>query len=278
MARKFFRPADKVKEPEMSAETPPESAEIKSICRYPVKGLSPQQLESVELTAGQALPYDRAWAIENGGRVFDPENPQHLPKTNFLMLMRDERLATLRTEFDPETGILTVLRNGKQVARGNLNEPIGRALIEQFFAAFMKEELPGAPHIVQSEGHTFSDAPAKLVSVVNRASVRELERVLGKPVDPQRFRANVQIDGIPAWSEFDWADGIVRTSSGIELKLWHRTQRCAATNVNPETGERDMQIPKALSQAFGHTDLGVYLEVVRGGTLRVGETLEPVSA
>ena len=69
--------------------------EIVSIYRYPVKGLSPEPLASVRVAAGETLPFDRAWAIENGPSKFDPAAPRHLPKIAFLMLMRNERLAAL---------------------------------------------------------------------------------------------------------------------------------------------------------------------------------------
>ncbi len=70
---------------------------ISGLYRYPVKGLSPAALENVLLTAGKTAPFDRAYAIENGPGRFDPEHPAHLPKINFVMLMRNERLATLET-------------------------------------------------------------------------------------------------------------------------------------------------------------------------------------
>ncbi len=125
---------------------------MSTLYRYPVKGLKPQQLETVELAAGEAIPFDRAWAIENGRGRFNPDDPQHLPKINFLMLMRDERLAALDIAFDEADSALTLFRNGRQVVRGVLSTQIGRQLIEQFIASYMEQELRGAPHIVHAEG------------------------------------------------------------------------------------------------------------------------------
>src|ERR1044072_2911131 len=104
---------------------------ITSLYRYPVKGLTPEPLQSVTLVEGETLPFDRAYAIENGPGRFDPDAPRHLPKSVFLMLMRDERLATLRSSFDDQTETLVIQRDGKQVARGQLTTPLGRQLIEQ---------------------------------------------------------------------------------------------------------------------------------------------------
>jgi uncharacterized protein YcbX len=242
---------------------------VASLYRYPVKGLTPEPLQSVELSPGATLPSDRAWAIENGPGRFDPQAPRHLPKITFLMLMRNERLATLRSQFDDASQTLTILRDGKQVARGQLTTPLGRQLIEQFIAAYMKADLRGAPKIVHAEGHSFSDVAAKCVHIVNLASVRELARAVGREVDPLRFRANVYLEGAEPWSEFAWLDKEISIGPA-KLRVFARTQRCEATNVDPATGSRDMAIPAHLQRTWGHQDLGIYAKVVEGGSIAVG--------
>jgi uncharacterized protein len=242
---------------------------LESLYRYPVKGLTPEPLERVCLTAGETLPFDRAWAIENGIGRFDPDAPRHLPKINFLMLMRDERLATLRTKFDDETETLTILRDGKQVARGQLTTPLGRQLIEQFVAAYMKAEPRGPPKIVHAQGHSFSDVAAKCVHIVNLASVRELERTQGRPVDPLRFRANLYLEGIEPWAELGWIGKEIGLGEA-RLAVFARTRRCEATNVDPARGVRDLAVPAHLQRTWGHQDFGIYATVVTGGEIAVG--------
>jgi uncharacterized protein YcbX len=242
---------------------------LASLYRYPVKGLTPEPLERASLAAGGTLPFDRAWAIENGPGRFDPAAPRHLPKINFLMLMRDERLATLRTQFDDATETLTILRDGKQVARGQLTTPLGRKLVEQFIGAYMKAELRGPPKIVHAPGHSFSDVAAKCVHLVNLASVRELERTLGRPVDPLRFRANLYLEGVEPWAEFGWM-GKEITVGDARLAAFARTTRCEATNVDPAKGVRDMAIPAHLQRTWSHQDFGIYAKVVAGGEISVG--------
>ena len=248
----------------------PSNPHLARLYRYPVKGLSPQALDRVEATSGEPLPFDRAYAIENGPGRFDAAAPRHLSKVNFLMLMRDERLATLRITFEDASEMLTILRDGKQVARGQLSTPIGRQLIEQFIAAYMAKELRGAPKIVHAPGHSFSDVAAKCVHVVNLASVRELERVIGRPVDPLRFRANLYLEGLRPWAEFTWLDKEIGIGDA-KLRIFTRTQRCDATNVDPEIGVRDMAIPATLQRTWGHADFGVYGKVTTGGALAVGD-------
>jgi len=100
---------------------------VTTIRRYPVKGLSAEELPAVNLTAGQTLPFDRAYALLHGpAAAMDQEGWR--PKSEFFTLVRNEKLAALETEFDAGTQTLTIRRNGRQVARGRLDQPkIGRA-------------------------------------------------------------------------------------------------------------------------------------------------------
>ena len=59
------------------------------------------------------------------------------------------------------------------------------------------------------------------------------------------------------------------------LRVFARTQRCEATNVDPGTGARDLAIPAALMRTWGHQDFGIYARVTAGGIVAVGA---PVSA
>ncbi len=247
---------------------------VARICRYPVKGLSAEDLDRVALEPGEGLPHDRRFAIAQGSTQFDPKAPQWQPKTNFLMLMRDEKLAQLGARFDPETEILTLEREGKQVARGKITEPMGKTLIGEFFASFMAGAVRGMPKVLEAPGHMFSDSRHKYLSLINLASVTDLERVVRREVDPLRFRANVYVEGLEAWGEFAWIGKEV-TLGSARLRIESPIDRCAATNVNPRTAERDLNIPLSLQRGFGHVDLGVYGRVIEGGELAVGDEVRP---
>jgi hypothetical protein len=249
------------------------TASIQSIYRYPVKGLSPERMAQVSLTPGQTLPADRAYAIENGPSGFDPKAPQYFPKQRFLMLMRNERLAALDTRYDVQGHTLSISLNGTEAARGDLRTPDGRAAIEEFFARYSADELRGAPKILQGNGHSFSDVAAKVVSIINLASVAAVENAVGAPVDPLRFRGNLHVEGWPAWEEFGLL-GQTLAIGEVRLKVVKRIVRCAATNVEPLTGIRDLEIPKTLMQTFGHMDCGVYAEVTAGGAINAGDAIK----
>jgi len=251
------------------------TAVIDAIYRYPVKGLTPQRLERVKLTARAALPADRIYAIENGPIGFDPAAPKYLQKERFLMLMRNERLAALRTDYDEASHTLAIHWEGREAARGDLRSQDGRMAIETFFQDFMPDELRGPPKVLFGDGHSFSDVAKKVVSIINLASVAAVETAVGAAVNPLRFRGNIYVSGWPAWHEFDLLNREMAIGDA-RLKAIKRIVRCAATDVDPVTGIRDLAIPRALQESFGHADCGVYAEVTADGDIARGDAINPL--
>jgi len=254
-----------------------ELASLRAIYRYPVKGLSPQPLERTRLTIGQTLPADRLYAIENGPSGFDPMAPAYFPKQRFLMLMRNERLAMLRTDYNEADHTLTIQWEGREAARGDLRSKDGRLAIEAFFRRFMPKELRGPPKVLHGEDHSFSDVARKVVSIINLASVAAVEDAAGAPVNPLRFRGNFYIAGWPAWREFDLFGAELTIGQTARLKVVKLIERCAATDVDPETGIRDLTVPRTLLENFHHTDCGVYAEVIAAGDICVGDSINTVA-
>ena len=246
---------------------------IRTIYRYPVKGLSPEPLERTTLTVGQTIPADRLFAIENGPSGFDSAAPAYFPKQRFLMLMRNERLARLDTRFDEASHMLAIREGGRAAASGDLRTAAGRQAIEDFFAAFCADELRGPPKILHAPGHSFSDVSRKVVSIINLASVAAIETLVGAPVDPLRFRGNLYVEGWPPWGEFDLLGKKLAVGGEARLQVVKRIERCAATNVEPGTGIRDMTIPHSLLRALGHADCGIYAEVIAGGPIAAGDPI-----
>ncbi|MDF2996797.1 MAG: hypothetical protein K0R27_2434 [Xanthobacteraceae bacterium] len=247
-------------------------ATIDALYRYPVKGLTPERLELIELQAGAYFPGDRLFAIENGVSGFDPAAPAFQPKIKFLMLMRNERLAALDARYEDEASTLVIRHEDAEVARGNIKTPEGREAIEAFFQRYVRYELRGAPRMFEAPpGFRFVDTTDGYVSLINLASCRALGELLGAPVDPLRFRANLYLDGMEAWEEFELVGHTIQLGNNVRLKVTDRINRCAATNVDPKTAKRDLDIPGTLMRNFDHMDCGVFAEIIEGGLIAEGD-------
>ena len=248
------------------------SAKVDSLFRYPVKGLSPEPLPSVTLEPGQTFPADRRYAIENGPSGFEAAAPAWLPKSRYLMLMRNERLAELQSHYDDHSHILTIHRRGEMAVRADLQTAQGRARIEDFFATNFSSELKGPPKILWGGGHSFSDVARKVVSIINLNSLAAIESMIGLPVHPLRFRANLYVSGWPAWHEFELM-GRTLAIGDLRLNVVKRITRCAAINVDPKTAARDLDILSEMMRRMNHADCGVYAEVIAGGSIGIGDAI-----
>ncbi|WP_160000176.1 MOSC domain-containing protein [Roseomonas sp. 18066] len=249
---------------------------VEHLYRYPVKGLSAEALEQTHLDEGECIPHDRRFALVQGDAPFDLDAPAFLPKQNFACLMANARLALVASAFDDRRGALALRVPGAEPIQADLSTEAGRQAVSALLTAYLGTEARGTPWFTEAPGHAFTDQKLKGISLVNLASITALERAIGQKLDPLRFRANVYFSGLPAWAEFDWIGQEVMLG-GARLEVFKRTVRCPATQVNLETGERDLDIPKLLRRHFGHADLGVHARVVASGKVALGDALEALA-
>ena len=247
---------------------------VDALYRYPVKGLSPEPLDTVTLTAGAGVPLDRALGFLRHETEYDVAAPRPMPKTNFHMLAKDAALARLQTRYDDATDTLTIGEEHHALCTES-----GRTAAEAAIGAALGLGPDRRPRLVRGgSAHRFTDVSVvsdtfmNAVSLINLASVADLGSRIGETLDPLRFRANIYFDGWPAWRELDLVDRTIAVGP-VRLKVLLRTKRCAATTVNPATGERDVFVPRHLTETFGHADLGIYGEVLEGGTIAPGSAI-----
>lgn len=243
---------------------------IAALYRHPVKGFTPERVASAELEAGGFFPCDRIYAVEDGPSGFDPAAPAFVPKTRFTVLAKIPEVAKARTAFDEASGMLTVEADGLPSLAAKLDDTAGRRRFEAWLAQLLGDAATGPLKVVRAKGHRFTDHPQGYVSILNLASVRDLERRMGRPVDPLRFRANIHVEGWPAWAEKQ-AVGRTLALGAAQAEVFKSIIRCAATEVNPDTAVRDAEIPKALFHHFGDLFLGVYAAVTASGRVADGD-------
>jgi uncharacterized protein YcbX len=251
---------------------------IDTLTRYPVKGLSGQIIKSVLLESGHGFPGDRQFGFARPNSGFDSNDPKPLPKTKFYMLARDAALVQLSTVYDDKTGILSMTAP-QDAARFDVNTIDGQRKASEFLKSYLSLPDDETPQLYEASPHRFTDVSVvsaemmNAVSIINLDSVLEFSKSIGQTVDPRRFRGNIQLTGLPPFSELDMLERQIAIGA-VRLKIVKRTKRCPATEVNLTTGERDIRTPKLLRQHYGHMDMGVYAEVLEGGMLTQGDRVE----
>jgi uncharacterized protein YcbX len=246
-------------------------ARIASLYRHPVKGFTPERLVSARLEAGLCFPCDRLYAVEDGPSGFDPAEPGHISKMKFTVLAKIPAVAKALTAYDEASGVLTARAEGQPDFAGDLRMDAGRASFEAWLAGLLGEDANGPLKVIEGpDAHRFMDSPSGYVSIVNLASVRDLGARLGRDLDPLRFRANLYVEGWPAWVENEWT-GKPMSVGGAKAEVLKPIVRCAAIHVDPATAERDLDLVKALFDAYGHMFCGIYLNVTEGGEVGEGD-------
>ena len=246
--------------------------QVERLYRYPVKGLNADPLDAVDVLPGQALPWDRTFALAQGDSGFDPAQPVFLRKSNFMCLLKNAAIAHLRATFDPDERRLTIQAPDGATVTASPMDPAGRATLGAFLTAFLADEARGEPTFHYVPGHVFGDQRRPAVSLISLPTLAQFERDIGAPRDLMRFRANVYMSGAAPWAEFDWV-GRTLSIGTAKFHVVKRTDRCNATQVNPATAERDADPVRDLMRTYGHPDLGVHMEVVQAGRIAVGDTL-----
>ena len=252
--------------------------EVRALYQYPVKGLSAQALERVHLVAGRGFPFDRVYGLARHDSGYDPDRDQPLPKSRFIVLVKEDRLAGLSTFVDTEANTLRISVQGRQVLSEDLGSDRGRAEIVRFFSNMFDLHEGREPSLAIGRQVRFTDLCTdsedmmNAISLINLASVVDFKKKADVVVDPLRFRANLYFDGLPAYQELDLVGREIVVGS-TKLSVRQRTERCAATEVNPTTARRDLATPRLLMKHLGHADMGVYAQVIEGGLIEIGSPI-----
>jgi len=246
------------------------TAHIAALFRHPIKGFTPEKVELAVLAPGKAFPGDRLYAVEDGPSGFDPAAPGFIRKQRFAVLAKIAEVAKARTRLDDASGVLHASAIGMAPFAGKLGDGRDRAAFEAWLTALLGAAASGPLRLLDGAGHVFLDHPLGHVSIVNLASVRHLEQRLGRPLEPLRFRANLYVEGWPAWVENDWKGRSLRLGE-IGADVFEPIVRCAAPGVDPATAIRDVDVPAEMFRLYGHMNCGVYVQVTRGGVLRQGD-------
>jgi len=249
------------------------SGHAAAIFRHPVKGFTPEALTSVQLAPGEGFPHDRLYAVENGPCGFDPAAPAFVSKQKFTVLAHIAKVAAARTCYDEATATLHAAAPGARDFLGRLDDDAGRTAFAAWLTDLLGEDVRGELRVIEAPGHwRFTDHPLGQVSIVSLASVRDLGQKMGVELDPLRFRANVYVEGWPAWAENQWT-GKRLMLGWAQAEVFKPIVRCAATHVDPTTAERDLDVTKALFDNYGHLHCGIYVRMTSAGTLSLGDAV-----
>ncbi|MEM9524100.1 MAG: MOSC N-terminal beta barrel domain-containing protein [Pseudomonadota bacterium] len=239
------------------------------IWRHPIKSHGVEALERVMLAAGRTLPWDRSWAVAHEASRADGD--RWVPCGNFSRVSKAPGLMAISARLDERSERITLTHPDKP--RVTLHPERDAETLIEWTKGLVPADRAQPVRVVRVPGRGMTDTPFPSISLLNLASNAAIGAVLRQDLDMRRWRGNLWIDGAAAWVEFDWTGKTLRIG-GAELVMRERITRCAATTVDPDTGARDADTLSALKRGWGHQDMGIYLEVSKGGEIAVGDDVE----
>ncbi len=244
-------------------------AQVSALWRHPIKGHGREALDSVSLTEGQTMPWDRRWAVAHEAARAD--GSEWVPCASFSRGSKVPALMAIDARSDVDNGTVTLSHPDRPDLTFDPDRDTETFL--DWVRPLMPPERAQSARILRVPGRGMTDTDFPSISLINLASNAEMANLMGQDISVLRWRCNIHFDGIPAWQEFDWIGKTLRIGTAT-LSIREPIVRCLATTANPETGQRDADTLGTLNARFGHQNFGVYAEVTGSGTVSVGDAMD----
>lgn len=238
------------------------------IFRHPVKSVGEEALQSVDLSAGKAMPWDRRWAIAHGAAG---DITGWAASANFVTQTHVPKMAQIRMSFLPESHMLRLSHPDLPDLTIRPGSVDGDDALSDWIEPLTRGTTRSGPFLIYSIPNvTFTDFEDTHISIGSESSRRALGQLAGRELEHIRFRMNLWLEGLSPWEEMDLVGREIEIGEA-RLKIVGRVKRCNATAASPATGARDVPVTALLEQHLGHMDFGIYAQVTRGSTVRVGD-------
>lgn len=237
---------------------------LNEIWRFPVKGFPGHKLETISVNADQLIPLDRQYAVSNGHPATKAKlGDNWLPKRHFLQLLCEERLASLSFECDDVSQTITLRQGTEIIAAAPMSDS---AAITQALYERLPGRFPEKPDLCTLKQGGYTDNSAPWISIGGTASLDDFARLSDTAPDNRRFRLNLIIQTNKPFEELDWVGRKARIGE-VEIIFTQGVTRCGAIRVNPDKAVKEDDYLAMMQQEYGHTKLGVFARITKGGQL-----------
>jgi uncharacterized protein YcbX len=245
----------------------------------PIKALRIRAVDSIELGPTGALGDRAFYLVDDDGAMVNGK--------------RLGALQTVTAEYDPAAGELALCFADGERAEASVQ--LGPELDTTFFGMHRRARVLDGPwahalsrHVgrdlrLVADGSAVDRGSEGAISLVSRGSLERLSHAedperpdTGAPVDTRRFRMLIEIDGVAPHAEDAWLGRELEVGEA-RLRIHGNVGRCVTTTRGPESGEVDLPTLKMLAsyrrdmETTEPLPFGVHGQVLRGGTVRVGD-------
>ena len=247
---------------------------IKNLYFSPVKSLSFNNVDTLEIIKNIGIKNDRIFAFSNNLNFKDVELIQYNPLKReiykFLSLKKYPELNEYNFLF--ENNFLILEFENKIILKIDTDNQHEVKIL----CSKLEDMLPNINNInllKDSMNPFFDTMPNKSISLINLNSIKDFEKLSNHQVEHERFRGNIYVEDLDKWEERKLV-GKVLSINDIKFKVIKEIPRCSATNIKPKTSDINLNIPFNLKKIYNHINLGIYLDPLNDGKINKGDLIK----
>ncbi|MFD1341061.1 MOSC domain-containing protein [Litorisediminicola beolgyonensis] len=246
------------------------TATVAHLLRHPIKAVGREEVAETHFAAGSTMPGDRLWAIAHERATEDAVSGAWARCLHFIRGASSPQLMAVSAALSEDGTRVTLTHPGRPEITVDPEADAQKLL--DWVTPLVDPDRPTPQAVVRATTRGFTDSSDAGITICNMATHRAVQERVGTPLSIHRWRGNLWLDGLAPWEEFDLVGKRLRVGDAV-FEITERTERCRATEANPETGKRDADTLKAL-RSWGHQDSSVQAMCIAPGRVARGDHAE----
>ena len=258
------------------------SVTISSINYCPVKSISFQTIKSCEIRKNIGIVGDRIFAFSKGldlnqAQLFEKKLEERRGKWNKILTLKNSPSLN-KYNFIFDNNKLILIQNNNEILKINSKETAEFELLSNKISE-LESSLKQPIFLMKNNDVPFFDTSISnktvlthSISFINNKSIEDFKNKTNQIIETQRFRGNIQADGIEAWEERNWIGKIIKINN-ISFKVEKNIPRCVAINLRPNSEDNSLNLLQSLKKTYNHYDMGIYLTALDDGSINTGDDI-----
>ena len=255
-------------------------AKVTALSITPVKSTQLRRVEQIQLEPNGVRENRRFFLIDDHDAMV---NATHLGALTTIVSAYSDGERRLSLRFPDGRALEDEVRLGEELTARFYDHPMQAREVLGDWSQAISEHVGQPLRLVEAGASGAVDrGAAGTITLISRGSLERLAEQAGRPsIDARRFRMLIEVDGITAHEEDGWVGHVLEVGETTLRALGH-VGRCVITSRHPETGDVDLHTLKILGgyrrnlETTEPIPFGIYGEIVRPGTIRLGDPVTVV--
>ena len=251
---------------------------ISKIFYFPVKSISFDKVNSIKVKKLIGLENDRIFSFsrnvdfEEAKLIEQDQHKRSLQK--FLTLKNSPFLNKYNFSFKKDE--LVLREKDLEIKKISISKKKELKELAELLIKLEPQIKPPVFLLHNIKNPFFDTMPENSISLINLNTVNEFSQKIGTKIEFERFRGNIYVKNMPSWYEMKLIGKNIKINN-CNFKVTEAIPRCSATNLIPKTDNHTINLPQTLKKIYGHINLGIFLEPLNDGEIKVNDSIQVLS-